>query len=43
MKDWKAAVRTWEGNSFNSPKAQSKHNNFEQQDYYANTEGFEVC
>jgi hypothetical protein len=43
MKDWKAAVRTWEGNSFNSPKPQSKHNNFEDQDYYANTEGFEVC
>jgi len=44
MKDWKAAIRTWETNSFTSPtKPQSKHNNFEQQDYYANTEGFEVC
>lgn len=44
MKDWRAAVRTWEGNSFgSSTKPQSKHNNFEQQDYYANTEGFEVC
>jgi len=44
MKDWRAAVRTWEGNSFgSSAKTQSKHNNFEQQDYYANTEGFEVC
>ena len=44
MKDWKAAVRTWEGNSFgSSAKPQSKHNNFEEQDYYAGTEGFEVC
>jgi hypothetical protein len=44
MKDWKAAVRTWESNSFgSSAKPQSKHNNFEDQDYYANTEGFEVC
>jgi hypothetical protein len=44
MKDWKAAVRTWESNSFrSSAKTQSKHNNFEEQDYYANTEGFEVC
>lgn len=43
MKDWKAAVRTWEGNSFGSAKPQSKHGKFEEQDYYANTEGFEVC
>ena len=44
MKDWKAAVRTWEGNSFgSSAKPQSKQTNFEKQDYYAGTEGFEVC
>jgi len=44
MKDWKAAVRTWEGNNFgSSAKPQSKHGKFEEQDYYAGTEGFEVC
>lgn len=41
MKDWKAAVRTWESNSQNfNNKPVSKHSNFEEQDYYAGTEGF---
>lgn len=42
MKDWKAAIRTWENSDFGNKKI-NKHNNFEEQDYYAGTEGFEVC
>lgn len=39
---------SWQGvfeprNDKQQPQKQSKHNNFEQQDYYADTEGFEVC
>jgi len=34
MKNWKAAVRTWEGNS-SGPSRPSPHANFDQQDYGA--------
>lgn len=41
MKDWKAAVRTWEISNYANKK--SIHNNFQEQDYSKGTEGFEVC